>query len=267
MKFSIVTISYNQADFLEEAIRSVLDQNGVEVEYVVVDPGSSDGSRDIIERYRPRLAQTVLEKDAGPADGLNKGFALATGDVFAYLNSDDTFEPEAFARIACYFETHPEIDVVCGHAWVTDSRGARLRKVWSEPFGRWSVAYGVSVQIQPSTFIRSAAFRKSGGFNVGNRSNWDGELLIDLFLTGARIAILDEVLSCYRLHGVSITASGRLDAAIRAFGSHRFRKLMGRDPGHFDRPIGRLLKLWKHLRSPMATLERVRRGPLYKREA
>jgi len=93
MKFSIVTISYNQAQFLEKAILSVLNQEGVGLEYIVVDPGSTDGSREIIERYRDRFGHVVFEKDHGPADGLNKGFQYATGDVYGYLNSDDVLLP------------------------------------------------------------------------------------------------------------------------------------------------------------------------------
>ena len=84
MKFSIVTISYNQAQFLEQAIRSVIEQDYPDVEYIVVDPGSTDGSREIIERYRDRIDRIIFEPDKGPADGLNKGFAQATGDVFGF---------------------------------------------------------------------------------------------------------------------------------------------------------------------------------------
>src|SRR4051812_47863135 len=100
MRFSVVTISFNQCEFLERAMLSVLNQSDVEIEYIVVDPGSSDGSRELIGRYRDRLAHLVLEKDDGPADGLNRGFAHATGDVYCYLNSDDMFAPGAFKIVA-----------------------------------------------------------------------------------------------------------------------------------------------------------------------
>jgi glycosyltransferase involved in cell wall biosynthesis len=86
-KVSIVTISYNQCAFLERAIQSVLAQNYPEVEYIVVDPGSTDGSRDIIERYRSRISKLILEPDKGPVDGLNKGFSVATGEIYGYLNA------------------------------------------------------------------------------------------------------------------------------------------------------------------------------------
>src|SRR5450432_4773126 len=94
-KVSIVTISYNQAQYLEEAIVSVLEQDYPSIEYIVVDPGSTDGSRQIIERYRSRIGKVILDPDKGPADGLNHGFDAATGSVFAYLNADDVLLPGA----------------------------------------------------------------------------------------------------------------------------------------------------------------------------
>src|SRR5215212_920496 len=117
MKFSIVTISFNQVRFLEQAIYSVLEQDHPSVEYIVVDPGSTDGSREIIERYRDRIDKVVFEPDKGPADGLNKGFAHASGDVFGFPNSDDILEPGTLSGVARYFETHPEVDLVSGNSW------------------------------------------------------------------------------------------------------------------------------------------------------
>lgn len=265
MKFSVVTISFNQAEFLERTIQSVISQKGVEIDYIMVDPGSTDGSRDIIERYKDRFSHVILEKDRGPADGLNRGFAAATGDVFCYLNSDDTFEPDAFATAARYLGDHPEFDVVCGHAWVTDRQDRRLRRVWSEPYRPLLVAYGAAVQIQPSTFIRKAAFLRSGGFNVENRSNWDGELLLSLHQSGARIGIVDAFLSCYRLHETSITNSGALETRIRAWRRQQFERMMGRSFTRFDTHIARGLRMVKHISAPRAALERLSRGPIYRR--
>ena len=105
MKFSIVTISFNQARFLERAIVSVIEQKGVELEYIVVDPGSTDGSRDIIERHRDLIAHVVFEKDKGPADGLNKGFSHATGSIYGYLNADDVLEFGSSAQGCGIFRT------------------------------------------------------------------------------------------------------------------------------------------------------------------
>lgn len=265
MKFSIVTISFNQAEFLERTIQSVLSQTGVEVEYIVVDPGSTDSSRDIIERYRHRISRIVYEKDLGPADGLNHGFAHANGDIFGYLNSDDTFEPSALQRVAKYLESHSDYDVVCGHAWATDAHENRMRRIWSEPFRPLFVAYGAAIQMQPSTFIRRAAFQKAGGFNIENRSNWDGELLIDLYQSGARIGICDEFLSCYRLHDTSITNTSKLDALIAVWRNRAFEKLMRRPWNRYDRILHIALLMFKHAMYPPAFVERLTRGPIRKR--
>ena len=227
MKFSVVTISYNQAQFLERAMISVLTQTGVELEYIVVDPGSTDGSRDIIERYRDRVTHVVYEKDQGPADGLNKGFALATGEIYCYLNSDDEFEPNAFQTIAEYFASHPKADVVCGHCWLIDECGRLLRRVWSDPYQRELVAYGYAIQIQPSTYFRSEAFARIDGFNVRNRISWDGELMLDFAISGARIEVIDKFLSLYRVHGKSITGAGLHKDLRSDWHRHAFSKVDG----------------------------------------
>jgi glycosyltransferase involved in cell wall biosynthesis len=265
VRVSIVTISYNQVEFLERAILSVVEQRGAEVEYIVVDPGSTDGSRELIDRYADRIAHRLYEPDQGPADGLNKGFSLATGEIYGYLNSDDVLEPGALAKVVDFFGRNPEIDVVSGHGWVIGPDDRRLRRIWSDRFRRRHAAYGTSIQIQPSTFIRREAFKVTGGFNIENRSNWDGELMVDLFLSGARFAVIDGFLSGYRLHAVSITNSGTLDAKINLWSRRAFEKLMGREPNRLDAVRGLALRLRKHVANPRATLERIRRGPVYRR--
>jgi len=109
---SIVTPSFNQARYLEATIRSVLEQDYPHIEYLLVDGGSSDGSVEIIKKYADKLAWWVSEKDQGQTDALNKGFARASGDILAWLNSDDTYEPGAIAAAVKYLDEHPEIGLV-----------------------------------------------------------------------------------------------------------------------------------------------------------
>jgi glycosyltransferase involved in cell wall biosynthesis len=264
VKFSVVTISFNQAQFLRAAMESVLAQDGVEIEYIVCDPGSTDGSREIIANYDdPRIIR-MLEPDKGPADGLNKGFARATGDIYYYLNSDDLVLPGTFARMAEWFAAHPRADVACGHALVINENGAEIRRVWSEPFSRYAVATGAHVQIQPATFIRAEAFRRSGGFDANDRGNWDGGLLTSLYLSGARIETVDAFLGCYRLHADSITMSGKLAERHHANALRNFERLMGRPMAARDRLAAKALRLRKHLVHPIRTLERLRKGPLFR---
>jgi glycosyltransferase involved in cell wall biosynthesis len=240
-------------------------QTGPSVEYIVCDPGSTDDSRAIIDSYGDQIQHRLYERDKGPADGLNKGFAKAHGQIYGYLNSDDTFLPHAFERVVQYFAANPTVDVVTGHALVIDPDDRVLRTVWSEPFSRLMVAFGASVQIQPSTFIRAEAFHRTSGFNVENRSIWDGELLTDLYLSGSRIKVLDHTLSSYRLHESSITNSGSAEAGRLHAADERFQRLMCRARRPSDRLLGQTLRVWKHLRHPVATLERILRGPIFMR--
>ena len=212
MKFSIITISYNQAQFLEQAILSILNQEGVDVEYIVVDPGSTDGSREIIERYRNRLARVIFEPDNGPADGLNKGFASATGDLCGYLNADDYFEPGAFGRVARFFDARPDVDVLSGAIRIVDSDGKpRMRTGIAGRFDLRRFVAGACFVGQQGTFFRRRALERSGGFRLENRTCWDAELLVDLALAGSRFAVMHRVLGNFRLHAQSISGSGRLN--------------------------------------------------------
>jgi glycosyltransferase involved in cell wall biosynthesis len=120
---SIVTPSYNQAQFLETTIRSVLDQVYPNLEYMVVDGGSTDGSLEIIRKYADRLAWWVSERDRGQTDAINKGFARARGKILAWLNSDDTFEPRAVAEVVTFLQAHPDVGMVYGDANFIDEQG------------------------------------------------------------------------------------------------------------------------------------------------
>jgi len=227
---SIVTISFNQATFIERAIRSVVDQQYAGTEYIVVDPGSIDGSRDIIARYRAQIAVVILEPDAGPADGLNRGFARSSGEVLGFINADDALRPGALAYVADYFAAHPEVDVLAGGIRITDADDrAALRGRAADLFDLRAYLAGVSTVTQQGTFFRRRAFEAAGGFNAANRVCWDGELLADMALKGMRFARTNRVLGDFRLYGANITGSsgymaklyrehGRIYAKIEAQG-------------------------------------------------
>ena len=203
MRVSIVTISFNQAEFLERAIRSVIEQDYPDVEYIVVDPGSTDGSRDIIEKYRSRISKVILDPDSGPANGLNKGFAAASGEIFGYINADDAFLPGAISKGVAALRERPKADVVYGHCYIIDRQGQIVRRSRSVAFNLRLYAYGGVVIMQQSSFFRRRAFEKVGGFNEANRTCWDAELLMDMALNGCRLELVDDYWSSVRhLSGV-----------------------------------------------------------------
>lgn len=208
MRVTIVTISFNQSEYLERALQSVLTQSYPDIEYIVVDPGSTDGSRDIIERYRDRLAAVLLEPDSGPPEGLNRGFSLASGEIFGYLNSDDMLLPETVANAVHAFQRNPRADVVYGHGYVIGADDVVLRPFHSRRFTLWRYVYDAADVMQPATFVRRTAFEAAGGFNPDNRVMWDAELLIDLARAGSRFVRVDEDWALFRLHGASISGSG-----------------------------------------------------------
>jgi glycosyltransferase involved in cell wall biosynthesis len=228
MKFSIVTISFNQRQYLEEALRSVLEQDYPGIEYIVVDPGSTDGSRELIESHRDRLAQVIFEPDRGAAEGLNKGFAHASGDVFAFLNSDDVLLPGAVRTVAQAFAQSPECDIVMGNGYTIDSGGERIRRIRAAGFTLHRYFYGGATWLQQATFFRQKAFRSAGGFNVNNRSCWDGELVVDMIRQGARVKYLDRDLAHFRIHPKSITGSKRHHEMMRADAERMFSASWGR---------------------------------------
>jgi glycosyltransferase involved in cell wall biosynthesis len=257
VKVSVVTLSFNQVAWLERAIRSVVEQDHPDIEYIVVDPGSTDGSRDIIARYRDRIATFIDTPDDGPPDGLNKGFAAATGDIYAYLNADDALLPGAVREAVAVFERHPEIDIVIGHGFIVDGAGKVLRRFRSAPFTPRRFAYGAAVAMQQSTFFRASAFKATKGFNAANRTSWDAELLLDMGLAGARIRVVDAEWSLFALHAASISGSQRMADESRVNHERYFRMVMGRAPHPLDAVPRWGYRLMRWLGDPVGAWQRL----------
>lgn len=129
-KLSVITPSYNQAGFIEETIKSVLVQNYPNLEYIIIDGGSTDGTVDIIERYTENLSYYISEKDQGQADAINKGFKVATGDIICWINSDDIFEPNAFQNVIKAFNNNNS-NFIYGDGWLF-GQGIRLHNKYAK---------------------------------------------------------------------------------------------------------------------------------------
>ena len=163
MKMTIITPSYNQGEFLEETIRSVLNQNLDGLEYWVLDGGSTDESVEILRKYEDRLAW-VSEKDGGQTDAVNKGLQRAQGEIIGWLNSDDIYYPDACRKVLAYFERHPEAMVVYGQADHIDREGNWLE---AYPTEKWDYArlHEVCFLCQPAVFFRKEVVRELGYLN------------------------------------------------------------------------------------------------------
>ena len=261
-RVSIVTISFNQAEFIERTILSVLTQDYLDIEYIVVDPGSTDGSRDIIERYRSRISKIILRPDRGAADGLNNGFAEATGDIFGFLNSDDLLLPGTVSSVVSFLHRHKGVDVVSGHSNLIGPDDRFLRHLYSDRMSVNRSIYGGVILIQPSTFFRRGIFDRIGGFPVENRICWDAEFFLKLALAGGKFALKDEFWSAYRIHSQSISSSRSNAKPIQQAQAEIFSRVKGRYPRSADRLLACGYRILRHILNPLDTWERIRRGPV-----
>lgn len=257
MKISVVTISFNQGEFLRECIDSVLGQNYPNLEYIVVDPGSKDNSREIIDSYGDRLIR-VYEKDDGAADGLNKGFECATGELFAFINSDDALLPGSLQRMADAFAHRPGTDLVAGAGYFADAKGVRGKRITPSPLKLWLYVFGGVTLFQQGMFFRREIFQKVGGFNKANRTSWDAELFVDMVKAGARFDYIDDDIAIFRMYPGSITGSGRLQQLARQDAARIFEGVIGRPPRPADRWLNRVARVAKFVLNPLYTLRRAR---------
>jgi glycosyltransferase involved in cell wall biosynthesis len=160
-KVSIVTPSYQQAAFLEQTLRSVLEQDYPDIEYMVIDGGSTDGSLEIIQRYADRLAYWVSERDSGQAEAINKGFQRTTGDIVAWVNSDDYYLPGAVRRAVEVLEAQPDLGFVYADVLAVDGEGRPINRM---RYGDWGLDGLLSFRMigQPSVFMRRSVLEKAG---------------------------------------------------------------------------------------------------------
>lgn len=204
-RITVVTPSFNQGKFLEETIRSVLEQGYANLEYMVIDGGSTDNSVEIIRKYQDALAFWTSEPDRGQADAINKGWHRATGEILAYINSDDTFSPNALQLVAEAFSSDPEVGLVYGRCLVIDERSSVIRERPVRPASlaevlRWSPSIP-----QPTMFVRRAAVEAVGFLNPELHYTMDYDLSIRLGLK-YRMQFIPHVLANMRDHPAAKTS-------------------------------------------------------------
>lgn len=199
LKVSIVTPSYNQGHFIEKTILSVLGQDYPNLEYVVLDSCSKDNTRKILDRYRNYIDVLVVEKDKGQSDALNRGFNLCSGDIFAYLNSDDCYADETvLSTVVKYFAAHPEVDVICGQRYYIDEKGYFRFCYPTRPFSEESLYLSCYIH-QECTFWRRSIYEKAGGLIDDTfQFAMDYELWLRLLKAGAKFLAIEDVLGLFR---------------------------------------------------------------------
>lgn len=196
-KVSIVTPSYNQAQYIEQTIQSVLAQNYPNLEYIVIDGGSTDGSVDIIRKYERWLTYWVSEKDHGQTDAINKGWKVSTGKIVAWLNSDDIYEANALLNIIELFNSSDDIGIVAGVCRQIDNHGNYVGNYFPtfDP-GSQLVANGLA---QPSTFYRKEAVEKADYLNNDLHFVMDQDLWMRIWLAGYKVETTDYILASARM--------------------------------------------------------------------
>jgi glycosyltransferase involved in cell wall biosynthesis len=196
---SIITPSYNQARYLEQTLCSVLGQDYPNIEYIVVDGGSTDGSVDIIRQYSDRLAWWVSEKDRGHADALNKGFAQAHGQILAWLNSDDTYYPGAITAAVLALQSNSDVGMVYGNADLTDEH-SRIIGQFASRQTDYSRLLNGSVHIpQATTFFRADLWKQVGPLSLDLFFAFDYDLWVKLAKV-SRLLYVPQLWATFRLH-------------------------------------------------------------------
>ena len=206
-KVSIVTPSYNQARFIEETIRSVLLQGYPDLEYIIIDGGSADGTVDIIRKYEKWLTYWVSEPDRGQSDAINKGWRLAQGDVLAFLNSDDIYMPGAVRTAAAFLGQNPDTGMIYGECNIIDEHSHLKRRFKTADFRIEKVLCGEpNVIPQPSAFIRRTTIDKVGLLDIDMDMAMDLDLWVRIGLKHS-IVHIPEVLASHRLYPGTKTLS------------------------------------------------------------
>ncbi|MCF2447070.1 glycosyltransferase [Dyadobacter sp. CY345] len=198
LKVSIVTPSYNQGQFIEETIQSVLDQDYDNLEYLVIDGGSTDNTVEVIKKYEDRLKYWVSEKDNGQTHAINKGFAMASGDIIAWINSDDVYCKGAIQAVTDFFEKNPQANVVVGNGLFMDYKGEVYERKYPN-ISRFQEKHCMMSIFQPSTFLRRSILTDIGFLNEDYQMIMDAEWFYRI-AAQYPFYVIDKDLSIFRWH-------------------------------------------------------------------
>jgi len=206
-KISIVTPSYNQSVFLERTLKSVLEQSYPDLEYLVQDGGSTDDTVTVLKRYDDRLTGWTSCADKGQANAINIGFSKSSGEIMAWLNSDDILLPGTLFYVADYFTRHPDVDVVYGHRFLIDENDKDIGR-WMMPAHNEQIISWADFVPQETMFWRRRIWEKAGGqINESLHFAIDWDLLVRFREAGARFARVPRFLGGFRIHSQQKTSA------------------------------------------------------------
>lgn len=202
---SIITPSFNQARFLRRTIDSVLSQDYPNLEYIIIDGGSSDGSKAIIREYEDRLAHWESIPDKGQTDAINKGFAKAGGKYLAWLNSDDVYKPDAISEAVDYLEQHPDVGMVYGDCTFIDAEDRTIGLFPAAQTNYDRLRRGYVHIPQQSSFFRADLWEKVGPLDPSFYFAMDYDLWVRLSKEAPLVYLPGRVWASFRLHGEAKT--------------------------------------------------------------
>jgi len=229
LKISLVTPSFNQSKFLEKTIHSVLDQNYPTLEYFVQDGGSTDGTLELLQRIGHRLTSWESAQDRGQAQAINIGFEKTSGEVMAWLNSDDILLPGSLAYIAKYFTDHPEVDIVYGHRILVDENDDEIGS-WIMPAHDNSILSWADFIPQETLFWRRCLWDKTvQALDETFQFAIDWDLLLRFRNAGASFARLPRFIGGFRIHADQKTSTSMANVGEKEMSRLRQRSL-GRIP-------------------------------------
>lgn len=250
LKISVVTVSFNQGRFIRQNIESVLEQEYPNFEHIIIDGGSTDETVSILKEY-PHL-NWVSEKDKGQSDGLNKGFKKATGDIIAWINSDDMLAPGALEKVNQFFETNPDKSVVTGNQIIIDEYGKTVRTIPATSFSYDHLLNGTRTSVmQNSTFFRRSVLLDVGYLDERFHYTMDHELFVRIAAKYKSYAI-NENLACFRIWDESKTNTSQI---------RFFKELIKVKRIHHARLLskGNIWLIWQFIKEPFKRMTILRK--------
>ncbi|MGO4770126.1 glycosyltransferase family 2 protein [Flavobacterium sp. W22_SRS_FK3] len=230
MKVSVITVCYNRKDTIEQSINSVLDQDYPDIEYIVIDGNSSDGTKDIIKSYADKIANYISEPDKGMYDAINKGLSRATGDIVGLMHSDDVFyDTKVVSKIVEAFHKNPDADAIYGDGlYVTnDAEQKIVRNRIGGEYGLKRIKAGW-LPLHPTVYIKKSIIEKYGNYNLDFKIASDTEFLLRyLYKYKINIAYLNTYIVKMRMGGLSTNYKRAFEVLLEDYNIYKFHQLSG----------------------------------------